>query len=222
MNRRRALARAAVIMALVGAAGLGAATTASAHNILLSTDPANGSQVATLPAGVTLTFNEPALAIGSVMRVVGPGGDVAAGPPVLVDRTVKEAIRPGSPAGAYTVQWRVTSLDGHPISGQFSFTAAAGSAGSATGATGAGTGVTGTGSSTAQSPADSGSGSAKPLILILIVAGVLVVGAGAFLAIRRPGPTLAADEVPVGPAGAAAGPGPAGKDDPPGDSGDRP
>jgi hypothetical protein len=185
MSLRANLARAAFVAAVVGLATFGGASAASAHNILLQTNPANGAQVATLPPDITLTFNEPALAIGSVMRIVGPGGDVAAGAPVLVDRTVRESIRPGSPAGAYTVQWRVTSLDGHPISGQFSFTAAAGSTAAAGGSTAG---------ALPQTSGDPGSGSAKPLVLILIVAGVLVVGAGVFLAIRRPGPTLAADE----------------------------
>jgi copper resistance protein C len=187
----------ALVVGLVAAGTLGVANAASAHNILLSTDPADGSQVAALPPNITLTFNEPALAIGSVMKVVGPAGDMAAGPPVLVDRTVKEAVRQGAPAGAYTVLWRVTSLDGHPISGSFKFVAAAGN-----GVAPAGSSVTGaTGAAAAQPSSGTGSGSARPLVLVLIVAGLLVVGAGVFLALRRPGPSLAPDEVPVGPAG---------------------
>ena len=47
------------------------------------------------------------------------------GEPRLVDNTVTQALQPGSPAGRYVVEWRVTSADGHPISGTFSFTAAA-------------------------------------------------------------------------------------------------
>ena len=34
-----------------------------------------------------------------------------------------EHLQPGSPAGQYKVIWRVTSADGHPVSGKFSFTA---------------------------------------------------------------------------------------------------
>jgi methionine-rich copper-binding protein CopC len=193
MGLRTGLARAALVAGLVGVVTFGAATAASAHNVLLRTSPANGSSVATLPANITLTFNEPALAIGSVMRVIGPGGDMASGPPVLVDRTVREAVRPGAPAGTYTVQWRVTSLDGHPISGQFSFTAAAGNGAPAAGSASAGTSAAtaeATSAAVPQASGDTGSGSAKPLVLVLLVAGVLVVGAGVFLAIRRPGPTL--------------------------------
>jgi hypothetical protein len=32
-------------------------------------------------------------------------------------------VQPGAPAGTYTVAWRVTSADGHPISGSFTFIA---------------------------------------------------------------------------------------------------
>jgi hypothetical protein len=42
---------------------------------------------------------------------------------------VSEHLQPGSPAGQYTVAWRVTSADGHPVSGRFSFTALSASPG---------------------------------------------------------------------------------------------
>jgi hypothetical protein len=70
-----------------------------------------------------MTFNEPAFKLGSRIRVIGPGGDVAAGDPVFKDRTVRQALQPGVPAGDYTVEWQVTSADGHPIAGTWSFTA---------------------------------------------------------------------------------------------------
>jgi hypothetical protein len=70
-----------------------------------------------------LTFNEPALAIGTDILVTSPTGQVQTGKPVLVDNTITERLQPGSPAGRYTVVWRVTSSDGHPVSGTFSFTA---------------------------------------------------------------------------------------------------
>jgi hypothetical protein len=42
-----------------------------------------------------------------------------------VDNTVTQSLEPGAPAGTYTVLWRVTSVDGHPVSGRFTFTAIA-------------------------------------------------------------------------------------------------
>lgn len=100
------------------------APRADAHDVLVSTSPADGSTVATVPAEVTLTFDQPALAIGTRLKIVGPSGEVQQGKPQLVDQTVSQALRPDLPAGRYTVTWRATSKDGHPISGTFGFTAA--------------------------------------------------------------------------------------------------
>ena len=100
------------------------ATAASAHNSLASTDPADGATVAVAPAAVTLTFNEPAQALGSQIRVSGPDGAVVStGDVVLSGSTVAEHLVDARPAGTYTVAWRVTSTDGHPVSGSFTFTA---------------------------------------------------------------------------------------------------
>lgn len=101
------------------------ASPASAHNVLKSTSPADGKKVARTPSSVVLTFDEPAIAIGTKLVITGPQGPVQIGKPSLVDNTVTQDLQPGSPAGAYTVDWRVTSADGHPISGSFTFTAEA-------------------------------------------------------------------------------------------------
>jgi methionine-rich copper-binding protein CopC len=108
---------------------VGAATTAQAHNVLVTTSPADGSMVEMVPSQVMLTFNQPALALGTIVVVTGPAGHVQRGAAVLVDNNVTEHLQPGSPAGRYTVAWRVTSADGHPVSGQFSFTAKSASRG---------------------------------------------------------------------------------------------
>jgi hypothetical protein len=77
-----------------------------------------------------LTFDEPAIALGTKLVVTGPTGPVQVGTPRLVDTTVTQDLQPGAPAGQYTVDWRVTSADGHPISGSFSFTTEAPGTGS--------------------------------------------------------------------------------------------
>jgi methionine-rich copper-binding protein CopC len=165
------------------------AGSASAHSQLERTDPADGSQVAVLPDKITLTFNQNVLGIGDVLQVTGPAGSVSAGAPSVVDNQVIQAIQPGSAAGAYTVLWRVTSADGHPISGQFGFTAAAGSSGTAVVPSGEAAGP-------ASGPlTDTGSDGVNPaLVWLLVACGAIVVAAGIFLATRRPGPSLAPDE----------------------------
>ncbi|MFI2753821.1 copper resistance protein CopC [Cellulomonas sp. P22] len=117
----RALTAALAALVLVGI-GAGAA---QAHNALRSTDPADGSTVTVVPERLTLTFDQPATAIGTEVVVVAPDGrTVSVGEPVLLDASVSQPIEGELPAGTYTVQWRVTSADGHPLSGELTFTAA--------------------------------------------------------------------------------------------------
>lgn len=115
--------RALAVVLAATALLVGGATAAQAHNILITTSPVDGSMPAVVPSQVTLTFNQPALAVGTILIVTGPAGQVQTGAAVLVDSNVTEHLQPGSPAGLYTVAWRVTSADGHPVSGKFSFTA---------------------------------------------------------------------------------------------------
>jgi methionine-rich copper-binding protein CopC len=108
----------AVLTLVVGA------VPASAHDVLTATLPADGTRVARTPGEVVLTFDQPAVAMGTQVLVTGPTGQVQVGPARLVDSTVTQTVAGGAPAGAYTVAWRVTSADGHPVSGAFTFTSA--------------------------------------------------------------------------------------------------
>jgi len=121
----------ATVLSAVAVTLIATAVPASAHDVLRSTDPADGTVVDRLPDRVVLTFDEPALAIGTEVVVTGPAGPVSDGPPQLVDAEVRQPVRAG-PAGRYTVLWRVTSADGHPVSGTFAFTTQQGSAASPT------------------------------------------------------------------------------------------
>jgi methionine-rich copper-binding protein CopC len=124
------LLAATLASAVLAAAGLViGASPAWAHNVLKSSDPEDGERVARTPSSVVLTFDEPAIALGTKVVVTGPEGPAQLGTPRLVDKTVTQDLQPGAPAGAYTVDWRVTSADGHPISGSFTFTAEAAAAG---------------------------------------------------------------------------------------------
>lgn len=114
----------ALALALLGAA------PASAHAQLLETDPAEGAEVAEAPAQIVLTFNENIEQIGSdVVITDAQGTEVQDGDPQIDGHDVTQALVDDRPAGQYTVQWRVVSADGHPISGEFSFDAAAAAGG---------------------------------------------------------------------------------------------
>lgn len=126
---RQSLLRLVASLAVSALALVALATPASAHNALRSTDPADGATVATVPEAVTLTFDGEVLALGSVVEVANPAGDVvSAGEPEVDDNTVTQALTGDLVPGEYTVTWRVTSGDGHPIDGTFGFTATAASA----------------------------------------------------------------------------------------------
>jgi methionine-rich copper-binding protein CopC len=115
-----------VLVSILGAVVTLAVTAApaAAHNALVSTAPAAGARLAQPPGAVVLTFDEPALALGTAIVVTDPSGqEIQSGPPDLVDNTVTQPLRAGAPAGPYTVVWRVTSADGHPISGRLAFAA---------------------------------------------------------------------------------------------------
>jgi methionine-rich copper-binding protein CopC len=108
-----------VACALASLAGP-AATPAQAHSGVRSIEPADGSTLTTAPQAVRLTFTENVLAGTAQLRVTGPGGQVATEPVTQGPRVVGPLPRELT-NGAYTVLWRVTSADGHPISGSFGF-----------------------------------------------------------------------------------------------------
>ncbi len=107
---------------------------ASAHDAVESTSPAAGATVPTPPEAVSLTLSSRPLALGTQIKVSDAAGtNWADGPVQIVDNVASQKLRPGAPAGSFSVQWRVASSDGHPIEGAFSFTAAAAGGGSAAG-----------------------------------------------------------------------------------------
>lgn len=122
------------LTALVGGAvalSVLVAAPAVAHTSLVAVDPANGSTVASTPAAVVLTLTEPAVALGTQVVVTGPQGQASTGTAQLVDNTVRQELVAGAPAGQYAVAWRVTSEDGHPITGELRFTSTGAGGGTA-------------------------------------------------------------------------------------------
>lgn len=114
---------ATVLACALATVALGAAP-AAAHDELVDTSPADGSTVDVAPDQVVLTFAAPAEALGTQVLVTGPdGADLTQGDAQLVGSTVVQPLAPARPAGVYRVDWRVTSDDGHPVTGTFTFTA---------------------------------------------------------------------------------------------------
>ena len=119
MNMRLHIMRATLGVALALGAVLGV-TPASAHSELQSISPANGSTVAAAVRTITLRFNEEV----SSPRIVVRGSDktlVTGATRRNGERVVFTAARPLR-NGAFTVNWRVRSADGHFVSGMSRFT----------------------------------------------------------------------------------------------------
>ena len=98
------------------------APSVNAHTHLLSTNPANGAEVTTELSSISLTYDDQ-IEKGSFFDVTSSEGQN-----MTVDTfTVEDRVLTGSLAqplanDSYTVAWRVISKDGHPQTGEFSFT----------------------------------------------------------------------------------------------------
>ncbi|NKY09609.1 copper resistance CopC family protein [Cellulomonas hominis] len=125
-NRRRSLLSRLLLVPVLAAGALALSVApASAHSGMTGSDPADDATVDVAPDAVTLTFNEPPQALGTEVAVVGPDGTtVSEGATTVADTAVIQTLAAARPAGAYVIQWRVTSADGHPLSGELTFTAA--------------------------------------------------------------------------------------------------
>lgn len=120
---RTALAGAVVAAAAV----LMIAAPASAHDQEVSSSPANGAQLTTVPTQVSVSFSENLSTLadnnGAAMTVKDAAGtDWVAGAPVVAANTVTAQLKPGMPNGVYNVTWKVTSSDGHPTSNPSAYT----------------------------------------------------------------------------------------------------
>lgn len=172
---------------------VGTSVPAYAHDELQSSNPADGATLATPPTQVVLTFEEAPVDLGLQVVVTSPDGPASSGSPRIEGTTVVQDVQPSAPAGRYSVEWRVTSDDGHPVSGRLAFTAQAAASGAAPAspaATPQASAPAGQGTSTAPSagatpaatPAPAEAPRQEPLIpsWAWIIGGVLVIA----LAIR--------------------------------------
>jgi copper transport protein len=119
----RRVARLLGLAAALSLSALAAATPASAHAVLVSTEPGNDAVVERTPARVSLRFNEPVETAFGAIRVYDTNARrVDSG---HVERPAADTVAVGLdgrlPRGTYTVTWRVVSADSHPVAGAFVF-----------------------------------------------------------------------------------------------------
>jgi len=160
MNARTRLAcLLAAVTAVV--AVVATATPASAHAQLETTNPGPGATLKDLPENVVLTFSED-VRTPAFVQVDSPDGvNVAQGEVSIVDNRVTQPLGRPAGAGKYSVSYRITSADGHPVSGTVSFRVLSNAGAGAAAPQGGGAPQPGTG--------DSGGISTTQLVLLLAV-----------------------------------------------------
>lgn len=122
---RRSGALFAIAVTVLTAAAMVTPGAAFAHDVLISSSPAADESVESLPGHLTLSFSAQLIAEpgATIVEVTGPDGSPAhTSEPVIDGAEVTVPLVAEAPAGEYRVVWRVVSSDGHPISGEFSFT----------------------------------------------------------------------------------------------------
>jgi copper resistance protein C len=161
---------------------------AFAHTELTSSDPADGAVLDAVPSQIVLTFDEELLPETVNISVADGSGTAILVADAKTDGAVVTATWPPGLIGPdYSVNYRVVSADGHPVSGTVAFTAgpaAAASTGPSSAVTTAP--VASAAPSAAATPAeDSSKVSAVPYIALGVgVALIVVIG---ILVVRRRG-----------------------------------
>ena len=101
---------------------IGAATPAWAHERLVSADPEQGVALDTAPTTVTLTFSGKVEATGESIRITGRDGTDWAVSDVTPSGTkITAKVKAQGQPGTQVLAYRVTSADGHTLTGTYTF-----------------------------------------------------------------------------------------------------
>lgn len=102
------------------------ATPAAAHDALIASDPPDGAELDAAPSEIVLEFTGNILDINPELRITdAEGTEVEVGPAQIEGTFVTWELLEELAGGSYDVVWVVTSSDGHPIDGTFTFTSPA-------------------------------------------------------------------------------------------------
>ncbi len=96
----------------------------AAHARLVRSVPADDAELSVAPEGVVLTFNESPEHRFSSVELRDATGKALTTPAMRKGETPDSLVLPlpeDLPAGAYAVQYRVLSVDGHVVEGRFGF-----------------------------------------------------------------------------------------------------
>lgn len=111
-----------LFLPLLLAAWLVGADHASAHDQLVGSNPSAGTDLHKAPTSLRLTFSDTVHDTGVAVRVTDASGrQLQSGDPVVADDVVTQRLESTKTPGTVRVVWRVSSADGHPVSGNFNF-----------------------------------------------------------------------------------------------------
>ena len=181
----RTAARALVLPAALAALAV-AAPQAAAHTELDTSSPGANAELAGLPPRVTLTFSDAMTQkYAKVAVTTSDGKSAASGEPRVSGKTVTLALDPASPAGPYTVGYRVVSADGHPVSVSYTYPVAATTRLTPSPRAAESTGAATPRAAQESAPDKTDTGSSGGGVPVLVGAGALVVAAAGAYAVRR-------------------------------------
>ncbi|MEJ2860954.1 copper resistance CopC family protein [Actinomycetospora flava] len=167
------------------------AGTASAHDVVTGSDPADGSTVATAPTQVSVTFSDDPQGQLSTLTVVGPdGAHHEQGQATTQGSVVSVPVGPLGQAGRYEVGYRIISSDGHPTTGSVTFDLTTPSAPASTAAAPGPAAPSGHAGHEAAPPSPAAaagpdsSGGGVPAWVFVVIA-IVVVGGAVALVLRR-------------------------------------
>jgi len=116
--------------ALAGIGCLGAlalaASPAAAHTELVSSSPKDGSTLVEEPTSVTLTFDQTLRPPAYAVVTAPDGARLSRVDPEVAGATVTQRVETSGLSGSYTVAYRVVTGDGHPITGELTYTVTSG------------------------------------------------------------------------------------------------
>lgn len=98
------------------------AAPASAHDSLVGSNPAAGTDLTKAPTRLLLTFSDGVHAAGTAVKVTdASGAELQVGKPTVNDTEVSQRLKATKVPGKIHVVWRIASADGHPVTGTFDF-----------------------------------------------------------------------------------------------------
>lgn len=104
------------------------AAPAFGHSALVSANPAADATLLEVPSEVRLEFNEDLLLVGELnpnkLEVFDANQSLVSGPVVVEKQFIIVSIDSETPPGTFTVKYRVTSGDGHPLEDEYQFSVA--------------------------------------------------------------------------------------------------